>query len=115
MNLEIERVTGGLRLAGELDLAGEPAVQEALAPLLGGEDVLVDISDLSFIDSSGVRALLRAASGMRGEAQLILHRPSAPVMRVFELMRLDAVPNVQIREPPTEMETETEPEAETGE
>jgi anti-sigma B factor antagonist len=52
---------GGMNVAvrGELDLAEAPRLEEVLREL-AGHDVVVDLSGLSFIDSSGIGALVRA-------------------------------------------------------
>lgn len=50
-----------LTLRGELDLATTPRLEQALAE--AGDDVLLDLRGLTFMDSTGVRALLEAAEG----------------------------------------------------
>ena len=48
-------------LRGELDLATAPRLEHALAE--AGDDVLLDLRGLTFMDSTGVRVLLEAAEG----------------------------------------------------
>lgn len=50
-------------LAGELDLVGAPSAGRQLAQALrgGAESVVVHLSDVTFIDSAGLRTLLTAA------------------------------------------------------
>jgi anti-anti-sigma factor len=76
-------------VAGELDLA---TADELAAWLVnqgqGDGDLTVDVAGLSFIDSTGVRALLRAADAMAGRGRLILRDPSPPVRSVLELAGL---------------------------
>ena len=52
-----------VRLHGELDMEGAPAVEDELTTLISGGagDVVVDLSELSFIDSTGIQCLVRAA------------------------------------------------------
>jgi anti-sigma B factor antagonist len=66
-----------LTLAGELDLATVGELEDALRPRLeAGEDVLVDLRGLAFMDSSGVRALVAAhQSASSGEGSLVIVRP----------------------------------------
>jgi anti-anti-sigma factor len=91
----------GFRLAGELDMAGEPPFTEALAPEIGREgDLTLDLSALTFIDSTGIQALIKTAENLRDHGRLILYAPGKTVRRVFELMRLDTAPNVEISEGP---------------
>ena len=78
-----------IRLVGELDLAGAPALTSAVqwAVAEGGEQPLVlDMREVSFIDSTGVRTLLEAANA--AGRTLALMAPSSPVTRVLELTRL---------------------------
>jgi anti-anti-sigma factor len=87
----------GFRLAGELDIAGEAALTRALAAETGcAGDLTLDLSALTFIDSVGVQALIKAAEDLQEDGRLILQAPGKIVRKVFELMRLDTVPNVQV-------------------
>ena len=45
-------------LTGELDMATAPAVQEAVERAQGEGPIAVDLRELTFIDSTGIRALL---------------------------------------------------------
>jgi len=58
-----------LTLRGELDLGSAPQLEQALAE--AGDDVLLDLRDLTFMDSTGVRVLLEAAE-REGRALRIL-------------------------------------------
>ena len=58
----ISRPNGGtgLKIVGELDVATAPRLTEALRDLQEGE-VVLDLSELTFLDSCGTRALLELA------------------------------------------------------
>jgi anti-anti-sigma factor len=77
-----------LTLSGELDLATVPRVEEAVASVLarGATRVVVDLSRLGFVDSSGLRMFitLNDRSGSEGWT-LGLIRPSEPSLTVFEI------------------------------
>jgi anti-sigma B factor antagonist len=81
--------TGNIRvvqLRGELDLASVGRVTEVLEGI-ASDRVIVDLSGLSFIDSSGVAALVRTQQQMAAADQdLALTRPSRMVARVFEIL-----------------------------
>jgi anti-anti-sigma factor len=51
------------RCAGELDLAGAPTITEAVGGVTA--DVVLDVSDVSFLDSSGVGALIAQQTRLR--------------------------------------------------
>ncbi|MCC6830556.1 MAG: STAS domain-containing protein [Thermoleophilia bacterium] len=78
-----------LRLTGELDLATAPEVLAAVeaATCDGGPSRLVlDMSGVSFIDSTGVRTLLEANRVAGNDLSLLA--PSPAVTRVLELTEL---------------------------
>ncbi|MEX2274570.1 MAG: STAS domain-containing protein [Actinomycetota bacterium] len=75
-----------VRLVGELDLATASHVLERLQPLTDeGGDIVVDLSELTFMDATGLQALATVARSLRGLGQLVLDRPSAQVRRLFTL------------------------------
>jgi anti-sigma B factor antagonist len=75
-----------LVLAGELDIATVPELEQALAAIKDGvERVVVDLSGLRFMDSTGLRTILRANQRLEAEGeQLLLMRGPSAVQRVFE-------------------------------
>ena len=81
--------TRGIALRGELDLTGAPRIEEHVqSALLHSEGAFVlDLSELSFMDSSGVNALLRARSLLgRERRELVVVCPPGPVRRVLEVI-----------------------------
>lgn len=81
----------GVAVRGEVDLATAPELGAALdAALADGAGVfVVDLSDVSFLDSSAVNVLLRTRALLgRAERELVLICPPGPVLRVLELVRL---------------------------
>ena len=80
-----------LALSGELDLAGAPALDAALAAAReAGGGLTVDLTELEFIDSSGLGTLVRfhnAASAAGYEYSVIAGPPQ--VHRAFVLSGLD--------------------------
>ncbi len=81
-----------LTLAGELDLATVPVLQERLDQVICAKAaVIIDLSRLRFIDSSGLDLLVRAERQLRDSGpQLVLVRGPRAVHRVFELTSLDS-------------------------
>ena len=79
---------------GDVDLYTSPRVRSALVKALtetsGG--VGIDLSGVSYMDSSGVATLVEAlrAAGQK-KLDFFLLSPSKPVMKVLELSRLDSV------------------------
>ena len=81
-----------LTLGGELDLATVPVLQEQLDDAMRGKAaVVIDLSRLRFIDSSGLELLVRAERHQRDSGvQLVLVRGPRAVHRVFALTSLDS-------------------------
>jgi anti-anti-sigma factor len=80
-----------LRLIGELDLAAVPALQAGLAEL-DGRDVVLDCSELTFIDCTGLGALVAAHHGCAGAgSRLTLVAPSGCLTRLLELTGVDGL------------------------
>jgi anti-sigma B factor antagonist len=75
-------------LFGELDLASADSVQDELelVEATDARSIVLDLSGLQYLDSTGIRLLLsaHARSGADGD-RLSLIRGSAEVQRVFEL------------------------------
>jgi anti-anti-sigma factor len=74
---------------GEVDMANAPSLAEYLVQFANG-DVILDLSAVTFIDSSGLHALVAAHKrlGLRG-ARLVLHGTSPYAQRVIEITGLD--------------------------
>ena len=80
-----------VRLHGEFDMASFEEVDAILASeqLNGHKRVIVDLRGLEFIDSSGLRALVRAQKrAQTAGRQFCIVRGSEQVQRVFELTGL---------------------------
>lgn len=85
------------RLAGELDLATSQLLTEALSAQASQDgDLRLDLSELSFIDSSGIRTLLVAAESLGTRGRLILESPSEPVLRTLRLVGIEQAQNIEI-------------------
>jgi anti-sigma B factor antagonist len=77
-----------LALSGELDLAAAPAIRERLAHArtAGARGVVLEMADVTFLDSSALRELLSADAALRADgAQLVLAAVRPPVERLLEL------------------------------
>ena len=78
-----------VRMSGELDLASSDRLTELLAEL-SDQTVVVDLSELTFIDSSGIAALVAAKDRLRTAGrELVLTRPQPNVDRVLEITGLE--------------------------
>jgi len=80
-------------LSGDVDLESSPRARELLLGLVGsGRNVLVDLSGVAYIDSSGVASLIEAFQlARRSGTGFALVAPTPSALRVLELARLDRV------------------------
>lgn len=85
-----------LLLSGDLDMASAPALEAMLQELCAGgaRELVLDLSELDFIDSTGLNAILRGkAVCEEHRCDLGLIPGRRRVQRVFELTRvLDRLP-----------------------
>ena len=73
-------------IGGELDLSTIPRMQGPLLEQIGQRSaVLVDLSGLTFIDSSGIGILIQALRGSNGTPVHILIATDSQVDRVFRI------------------------------
>jgi anti-sigma B factor antagonist len=95
MNLEIRNETQAavVTLEGDVDLESSPQVRTALLECVGRKQpVVVDMSAVSYIDSSGVASLVEAFQAARKHrTPFVLAQVSEAALRVLELARLDRV------------------------
>lgn len=79
-------------LRGELDLSTVGKVQDELRKVekSAPDLVVVDLSKLTFLDSTGLRCLVTADERARDEGRrVVIVRGPEPVQRVFSITRLE--------------------------
>jgi anti-anti-sigma factor len=75
-------------LAGEFDMAATPTVRTHVDAAAGGRALVLDLGDVTFVDSSMLKELLRASSELeRYETQLVLAAVPPAVQRLLDLTR----------------------------
>ena len=81
-------------LKGEIDLHVSPTVTAALNDVIDKkpERLVVDLSDVSYIDSAGLAALIQAMQRVEGYGgKFMLAGLQETVRSIFEISRLDQV------------------------
>ena len=92
--IEVSSAEGEIKVVavrGELDFDEAPALEQVLAELRaeGEREVVVDLSELMFIDSSGISVLVGAARAVSADrGMLVVASPTPHVQRVFDIVRL---------------------------
>jgi anti-anti-sigma factor len=99
----LERTANGRRViapCGELDLSTAAQLKERLA---GNHDTVLDLSDVSFIDSTGIHAIVSTANSARSEAwEFTVRNPQPAVLRVIKLVGLAEHLGLENQTPPEE-------------
>jgi anti-sigma B factor antagonist len=76
-------------VSGDIDAHTCSELAAALDPLPGDGDVHIDASSVGFMDSSGLRVLISAhQTAEAADRQLVIERPSSPVVRLIEVSGL---------------------------
>lgn len=81
-----------LTLLGEFDLAGAKAFEEEIARIEESDatEVVIDMSPLEFMDSTGLRLLLETDMRSREDSGRVRYvRPDGEVARLLHLTRVD--------------------------
>lgn len=99
MSLEVQtrQVDSGVTVVaptGRLDVAGAPALKEAISEALknGQPRVVLDLEGVSFVDSTGLGSVIAALKQIRSsQGDLRLAAPNQQVRVVLELTTLDRV------------------------
>ena len=92
----VHRLDGELyvRLAGDIDLATAPYVSALCEDAFDGTcpRIVLDFTDVDFIDSSGLAALVELRNRLeRGGGVLAVRGPNDAVRRLLSLTRIDEI------------------------
>jgi anti-anti-sigma factor len=99
MLLQITPTTDGFRVEGELDMASGPELTRTVVEAQRqGAPISLDFSGVSFMDSSGLRALLDAVASKNGSRPLVIVHPTPPVRRVLEISLPHGVEGLHVRD-----------------
>jgi anti-sigma B factor antagonist len=91
MSHAVDGTTATLNLVGELDTSSARAVDRTIDEVIaaGAKTLVIDLGEISFIDSSGLRSLIRARQQL-GDANdaVRLRNPQPGTMRLLEITGL---------------------------
>lgn len=85
----IKESSGGtltLKLRGRLDTATAPQLEQELKDSLGAVQALtIDLEELEYISSAGLRVLLYAQKTMNKQGSMVVRNVGPMVMEVFDI------------------------------
>jgi anti-sigma B factor antagonist len=84
-----------IRLIGEIDISNAEEVSTVVERDLASDgDLVLDLTGLAFIDSTGIQVLVDSARRLEGRGRLLLKGAGEPIRRVLALVGLPLLPNV---------------------
>jgi anti-anti-sigma factor len=95
-DVRVETMPGGaavLRVLGDLDLATAPRLEAVITDVGASPRIVVDLSSCTFLDSAGVRVLMRAV-GEPARRRVALVSADPGILRVLEITRVDTLLDV---------------------
>jgi anti-sigma B factor antagonist len=86
----VESESSSVVLRGEIDAHSAPALAGRFETLpAGDDDVVIDMSEVTFMDSSGLRVLIDLHERLAATSRrLVIGSPSQPVTRLLEVAGL---------------------------
>ena len=90
---------GGIAIRGEVDVSNHDVLRCVVQAATRGaaDSFVVDLSQLEFLDVSGVRALVESTKSYRQSGGRVrLRRPQHPVNRVLDLCRVDQTGGLRV-------------------
>jgi anti-sigma B factor antagonist len=90
---ELDKRTSVISIEGELDLATAPRLKWMLIDALeaGHEELVVDLSSATFIDSTALGVLVGVNRGLGVDARMAIVCARPNVLKIFEFSGLDGV------------------------
>ncbi len=91
---ENEKLT--VEVSGRLDTLTAPEFESKVEPELAGvKDLVIDLKDLEYISSAGLRVLMGLVKIMKDQGDMKVINPSEVVMDVFSLTGFDSILNIE--------------------
>jgi anti-anti-sigma factor len=85
LSVDVDR-SGALVVHGDIDIAGAPTLETHLLRSENGRPIVLDLDDVAFIDSSGLRTLLTATRrAHQRDSTVCLRNVGITVRRMLEI------------------------------
>jgi anti-anti-sigma factor len=94
--IRIGRTADSLAVEGEIDLAVADQLDTAVRGALDDGVTVLDLSRVTFLDSTGLRIILTASRAVNSGGPLVLRRPSDAVRRVLDVALPGGAPGIEI-------------------
>ena len=91
----------GIKLTGEVDIATARQLSDALFDISTESEIHLELSELTFMDSSGLNAIVAHARSRNGAGPLVMLNPSDHIERLLVITGLAEHPKIEIRHTPS--------------
>ena len=79
-------------LKGRLDTSTSPELEMEMIPMLRGvTELTMELAELEFITSAGLRVLLKAVQIMKDQGEMTVTNPNSEVREVFEITGFNGI------------------------
>jgi anti-anti-sigma factor len=96
MTFQVQAIEAGLAVSGELDMASADEFWKlATSALDPTREVVLDVGDLEFVDSAGLRAIVRLSEDACPYG-IVLRSPRDNVLRVLEMLGIERIPSIRV-------------------
>ncbi len=88
LNIEktIEKEAGSLTLEGRLDTVTAPELEQVIQEMLPGlTELTLDLTELEYISSAGLRVLLSAQKAMNRQGRMTVTHVNETIMEIFDV------------------------------
>ncbi len=84
-----------LLVQGRVDTMTAPQLESEIQALEGAESLTIDLKDLEYISSAGLRVLLSAHKAYSKKGGLTIANPNDSVMEIFEVTGFKEILNIK--------------------
>jgi anti-anti-sigma factor len=96
MTFQVRPTDTGLAVNGELDMAAAEEFRGlATSALDPTREVVLDLGELEFIDSAGLRAIVRLSEDVCPHG-IVLRSPRDNVLRVLEMLNIERIRSIRV-------------------
>lgn len=82
---KLENNTLLLEVEGRLDTVTSPELEQKIGDLNGVKELIIDLKNLEYISSAGLRVILKAQKMINGKGTMIIKNVKENIMEVFNI------------------------------
>lgn len=100
MAMTIDKTSSGdsltLKVSGRLDTTTAPQLEaEINSGLSGVKELTIDMTDLAYVSSAGLRVLLKAQKMMNQQGTMTITNAGQEILEIFEVTGFDEILNIK--------------------